>query len=37
VDESRISTRVGEASKEKGEEKANRRVDFVLVPQGATY
>jgi OmpA family/Bacterial Ig domain len=37
VDESRISTRTGEASKEKGQEKANRRVDFVIVPEGATY
>jgi outer membrane protein OmpA-like peptidoglycan-associated protein len=37
VDASRISTRTGEASKEKGEEKANRRVDFVIVPEGATY
>jgi outer membrane protein OmpA-like peptidoglycan-associated protein len=37
VDASRISTRVGEASKEKGQEKANRRVDFVVVPEGATY
>jgi len=25
------------ASKEKGQEKANRRVDFVIVPEGATY
>jgi len=37
VDESRISTRVGEASAEKGQEKANRRVEFVVVPEGATY
>ena len=37
VDASRISTRTGEASKEKGQEKANRRVDFVVVPEGATY
>jgi outer membrane protein OmpA-like peptidoglycan-associated protein len=37
VDASRISTRTGEASKEKSEEKANRRVDFVVVPEGATY
>jgi opacity protein-like surface antigen len=37
VDASRIATRVGEASKEKGDEKANRRVDFVIVPEGATY
>jgi len=37
IDAARISTRVGEASKEKGQEKANRRVDFVIVPEGATY
>jgi len=37
IDASRISTRTGEASTEKGQEKANRRVDFVLVPEGATY
>ena len=37
VDASRISTRSGEASPEKGQEKANRRVDFVVVPEGATY
>ena len=37
VDASRISTRTGEASKEKADEKANRRVDFVVVPEGATY
>ena len=37
VDESRISTRAGEASAEKGQEKENRRVDFVIVPEGATY
>lgn len=37
VDASRISTRTGQASMEKGQEKANRRVDFVIVPEGATY
>ncbi len=37
IDAARISTRVGEASKEKGQEKANRHVDFVIVPEGATY
>jgi outer membrane protein OmpA-like peptidoglycan-associated protein len=37
IDAARISTRVGEASTEKGQEKANRRVDFVIVPEGATY
>jgi hypothetical protein len=37
VDASRISTRTGEASTEKGQEKANRRVDFIVVPEGATY
>ena len=37
IDASRISTRVGTASTEKGSEKDNRRVDFVFVPEGATY
>jgi outer membrane protein OmpA-like peptidoglycan-associated protein len=37
VDASRISTRAGQASLEKGQEKANRHVDFVIVPEGATY
>lgn len=37
IDASRISTRVGEASHEKGQEKANRRVEFIFVPEGATY
>jgi outer membrane protein OmpA-like peptidoglycan-associated protein len=37
IDASRVSTRAGEASKEKGMEKENRRVDFVIVPEGATY
>ena len=37
IDASRISTRTGEASKEKGAEKENRRVEFVFVPDGATY
>ena len=37
IDASRVSTRTGEASKEKGMEKENRRVDFVIVPEGATY
>lgn len=37
IDASRISTRVGEASPEKGQEKANRRVEFIFVPEGATY
>ncbi len=37
IDASRISTRAGTASTEKGSEKDNRRVDFVLVPEGATY
>jgi outer membrane protein OmpA-like peptidoglycan-associated protein len=35
IDASRISTRVGEATK--GAEKDNRRVDFIFVPEGATY
>ena len=37
IDPARITTRAGEASTEKGQEKANRRVDFVIVPEGATY
>ena len=37
IDESRISTRAGEASPEKSQEKENRRVDFIIVPEGATY
>jgi hypothetical protein len=37
IDASRISTRTGEASKEKGAEKENRRVEFIFVPEGATY
>jgi outer membrane protein OmpA-like peptidoglycan-associated protein len=37
IDASRITTRTGAASKEKGAEKENRRVDFVFVPEGATY
>ncbi|HXR33472.1 MAG TPA: Ig-like domain-containing protein [Verrucomicrobiae bacterium] len=37
IDASRISTRAGAASTEKGMEKENRRVDFVFVPEGATY
>ena len=35
IDASRISTRTGEAAK--GAEKDNRRVDFIFVPEGATY
>jgi hypothetical protein len=35
IDASRVSTRVGEAAK--GAEKDNRRVDFIFVPEGATY
>ncbi|MGA2299459.1 MAG: Ig-like domain-containing protein [Candidatus Acidiferrum sp.] len=37
IDASRISTRAGTASTEKGMEKDNRRVDFVFVPEGAAY
>jgi hypothetical protein len=37
IDASRVSTRTGQASKEKGTEKENRRVEFILVPEGATY
>jgi outer membrane protein OmpA-like peptidoglycan-associated protein len=37
IDASRITTRTGAASTEKGMEKENRRVDFVIVPEGATF
>ena len=37
IDASRITTRVGTPSTEKGMEKSNRRVDFIFVPEGATY
>jgi outer membrane protein OmpA-like peptidoglycan-associated protein len=37
IDASRVATRTGTASKEKGAEKENRRVDFIFVPEGATY
>jgi hypothetical protein len=37
IDPSRISTRIGTPSTEKGMEKTNRRVDFVFVPEGANY
>lgn len=37
IDASRISTRTGEASKEAGSEKDNRRIEMVFVPEGATY
>lgn len=37
IDASRISTRAGTANTMKGMEKDNRRVDFVFVPEGATY
>jgi hypothetical protein len=37
IDASRMSTRIGEASKEKAAEKENRRVEFIFVPEGATY
>jgi outer membrane protein OmpA-like peptidoglycan-associated protein len=37
IDASRVSTRTGSASTEKGSEKDNRRVDFIFVPEGATY
>lgn len=37
IDTSRIITRTGEASTEKGSEEANRRVDFVFVPEGSIY
>jgi outer membrane protein OmpA-like peptidoglycan-associated protein len=37
IDASRVSTRVGEASKETGSEKQNRRIEAMFVPEGATY
>jgi outer membrane protein OmpA-like peptidoglycan-associated protein len=37
IDASRISTRTGQAVTEKGAEKENRRVEFIFVPDGATY
>ncbi len=37
IDASRVTTRTGTASTEKGAEKENRRVDFMFVPEGATY
>jgi len=37
IDASRITTRTAKGSTEKGSEKENRRVDFILVPEGATY
>jgi hypothetical protein len=37
IDASRSTTRTGQASKEKGAEKENRRVEFIFVPEGATY
>jgi hypothetical protein len=37
IDASRSTTRVGQASTEKGAEKENRRVEFIFVPEGATY
>jgi outer membrane protein OmpA-like peptidoglycan-associated protein len=37
IDASRSTTRTGQASAEKGAEKENRRVEFIFVPDGATY
>ena len=37
IDASRSTTRTGQASTEKGAEKENRRVEFIFVPEGATY
>ena len=37
IDASRSTTRTGQASTEKGAEKQNRRVEFIFVPEGATY
>jgi hypothetical protein len=37
IDASRITTRTAQGSPEKSAETENRRVDFVIVPEGATY
>jgi OmpA family len=37
IDASRITTRTGAASPDKGMEKENRHIDAVFVPEGATY
>jgi outer membrane protein OmpA-like peptidoglycan-associated protein len=37
IDASRISTRTGQPSREKGAEKQNRRIEAIFVPEGATY
>jgi hypothetical protein len=37
IDASRSTTRTGQASTEKGAEKENRRVEFIFVPEGASY
>jgi len=37
IDASRVTTRTGAASTEKGMEKENRHIDAVFVPEGATY
>jgi outer membrane protein OmpA-like peptidoglycan-associated protein len=37
IDASRVTTRTGTASTEKGSEKENRRVEFTFVPEGATF
>jgi len=37
IDASRSTTRTGQASTEKGTAKENRRVEFIFVPEGATY
>jgi outer membrane protein OmpA-like peptidoglycan-associated protein len=37
IDASRITTRTGEPSPEKGSEKENRRIETIFVPEGATY
>jgi hypothetical protein len=37
IDASRSATRTGQASTEKGAEKENRRVEFIFVPEGASY
>lgn len=37
IDASRVTTRSGEASPEKGSERQNRRIEMIFVPEGATY
>jgi hypothetical protein len=37
IDASRSTTRTGQASTDRSAEKENRRVEFIFVPEGATY